>query len=255
VEGKLWILGSGTSQGVPVIGCGCEVCTSLDTKDVRLRASVHVVWGGKSIQVDCGPDFRQQFLANNLSRVDALLCTHEHQDHISGMDDLRPIIFRQKSGIRVLATPRVQKRLLEQFSYAFAAEKYPGAPTFDLEDMPDEIVVDKQNSVFPIPIQHGNWPVLGFRFKDLVYMTDCNGISAENEVKLKGANTLIISGLRHTSHHSHFSLEEAVDFGKKRGFSRIIITHISHELGKRENIEPNLPEGVELAYDGQVIRF
>lgn len=255
LKGKLIVLGTGTSQGVPVIGCHCAVCTSSNPHDARLRSSIHVEWGGKAIQVDCGPDFRQQFLREGLSEVDALLLTHEHQDHIAGMDDLRPIIFRQKRGIRVLATPRVQDRLREQFAYAFATKKYPGAPTFEVEDMPEEIEISEGCKITPIPIHHGSWPVLGFRFNDLVYLTDCNGIDPVNEFKLEGAKTLIVSGLRHESHYSHFSLTEAIEFGKTRGFERIIITHISHELGTEEEISPTLPDGVELGYDGMVLEF
>lgn len=253
MAGQLIILGSGTSQGVPVIGCDCEVCKSKNPLDQRFRASVYVNLNGHAIQVDCGPDFRQQFLSNNLHHIDLLLLTHEHQDHIAGMDDLRPLIFRQKKGVRVLATERVQNRLKEMYSYAFEEIKYPGAPSFDLEEMPRVIGLDDQTHIVPIKVTHGLWPVLGFRFGKVVYLTDCKGVEPGEEVKFKGADTLIVSGLRHKTHHSHFSLDEAIEFGKQHAFNRIIITHISHDLGLHEEVSKNLPEGVELAYDGQVI--
>lgn len=255
MSGQLIILGSGTSQGVPVIGCQCEVCQSSDSKDQRFRASVHVVINGHTVQVDCGPDFRQQFLSNHLHHIDLLLLTHEHQDHIAGMDDLRPLIFKQKKGVRVLATPRVQDRLREMYSYAFEENKYPGAPSFDLEKMPRVIVLDDKTQIVPIRVTHGSWPVLGFRFNQVVYLTDCKGIEEGEETKFKGADILIVSGLRHKPHHSHFSLEEAIAFGQKHNFKRIIITHISHDLGLHADVSKKLPKGVELAFDGQVINL
>ena len=248
---SLEFFGSGTSQGVPIIGCACSVCTSLDPNDRRLRASVLISTSTTKVLIDCGPDFRQQMLRTNHARLDAVVLTHEHMDHVAGLDDLRPLIFAQNQPMQLWTTDRVEKRLREQFAYAFSAQRYPGAPEFELKRIEPGIDFAIGDQVWiPILGQHGTWPVLGYRIGDIVYLTDVSGMHKQEQDKIRGAKVLVVNALRKTPHISHFSLEEAVEFARETGVSNVYFTHISHQMGLHHEVNAELPNGMALAYDG-----
>lgn len=253
---KLTFLGTGTSQGVPVIACECAICKSSSPKDNRLRSSVLVQSGHTQFVIDSGPDFRQQMLREKVSKLDALLFTHEHKDHVAGMDDVRAFNFKQKKDMEVFAHPRVQEALKREFAYVFSEIKYPGIPQVKLNNIehfsPFSIGDIKIN---PIEVMHYKLPVLGFRMKNLVYITDANYISDQEFEKIKGCDTLILNALRKEEHISHFTLDEAIDIGKKSGARRVYFTHISHYLGLHEEVNKTLPENFHLAYDGLKLDF
>ena len=252
---KLTFLGTGTSQGIPVIGCPCEVCHSIDPRDKRLRSSVHVEHEGLHFQIDVGPDFRQQALANKIEDIDAVLFTHEHMDHISGLDDLRPYIFKYRKSLDLYASQRVQDRLLTQFGYAFLPpeKRYPGAPSFNNHLLTEEEFEIRGVKITPLPVLHGGWPVLGFRFGAISYITDASEIPDTTFDKIKGSEILVLNALRIHKHYSHFNLEQAIEAGKKSGAKKVYFTHISHDLGLHEKVEASLPEGFYLGYDGLVL--
>lgn len=247
---KVTFLGTGTSQGIPVLGSTHPVCLSADPKDKRLRVSVLVSWGDNNYVIDCGPDFRQQLLTNPIDHLNGVLFTHEHSDHTAGIDDIRPFFFRQ-GDIPIYAHERVVVALKRRFDYIFADEdRYPGAPAVTIN------LVDKETSfelsgvqVTPIEVMHNRLPVLGFRIQDFVYLTDVKRVEEEEREKLKGCKVLVVNALRVEPHHSHFNLEEAIGFAKQIGAERTYFTHISHLLGFHEEVEKKLPEGVFLAYD------
>jgi len=244
-------LGTGTSQGIPVIGSDHPVCKSNDPKDKRLRVSVWVRWEGYSCVIDCGPDFRQQMLRENVTKVDSILITHEHADHTAGIDDIRPFNFMQRAKLPFYAHPRVFESLNDRFAYVFATEnKYPGAPSIE------EIKIDKDSilhlggkKVIAIEAFHDNMPVLGFRIEGFTYLTDVKTISKEEVEKIKGTEVLVINALREVPHYSHFNLAEALDFIEKIDPKKAYLTHISHEMGFHEKVEKRLPKNVYLAYD------
>ena len=245
-------MGTGTSQGVPVIACDCEVCQSSDPRDNRLRTSLHLQIDDVSIGIDCGPDFRQQMLRAKVSHLDAILITHEHNDHIIGMDDVRPFNFRSRKDMLVYATESVQGQLIHRFPYVFATEnRYPGAPMIKLldlhKDQPFEIAGIK---IIPIEVMHGKLPVLGFRFGNFAYITDMKTISDEEFAKLEGVTHLVVNALHHNEHFTHMNLTEALAFTERVGAKKTYFTHISHRMGLYEEVEKTLPEGVMLAYDG-----
>ncbi len=243
-------LGTGTSQGVPVIGCQCEVCQSADPKDNRLRTSFYLTSNGDSIIIDPGPDFRQQMLRERIDKVDAVLITHEHNDHVAGMDDLRPYYFKQKEEIPVYGTDFVLAELRTRFAYAFDSNPYPGAPKFALHTIrSDESFYIKELKVIPILVAHGGGAVLGFRFGDLTYITDAKTISGTEREKIWGTKILILNALRKTSHYSHLALNEAIDLARDCEVPRTWFTHISHEMGLSRDVNASLPEGFALAYD------
>ena len=243
-------LGTGTSQGIPVIGSDHPVCKSTDAKDKRLRVSVLLEWSEYKVVIDCGPDFRQQMLRQQCKRLDAILLTHEHSDHTAGLDDIRPFYFRQ-GAISFYAHKRVFEALHQRFAYIFATEnKYPGAPSIT------EVEVSKESSfelfgktITPVEAMHADLPVLGFRIDNFVYLTDVKTISDTELEKLNNLEVLVINALREESHQSHLNLEEALDMAKRIGAKTTYFTHISHLLGFHAEVEERLPENVHLAYD------
>ncbi len=247
---KVYFLGTGTSQGIPVIGSNHKVCKSLNPKDKRLRVSVWVYTHNTSIVVDCGPDFRQQMLASKCTKIDAFLFTHEHADHTSGIDDIRPFNFRHGE-IPIYAHSRVIENLKKRFDYVFETEnRYPGAPSVKPIEVLNNIpftVGDIQ--VVPINAYHANLQVFGFKMNDFAYLTDVKTINSEEIEKIKGVKVLVINALREESHHSHLSLQEALDFVTLVQPEKAYLTHISHLLGFHDEVEKKLPSNVFLAYD------
>lgn len=246
---KVTFLGTGTSQGIPVIGSKHPVCLSQDPKDKRLRVSVLVAWKDYTYVIDCGPDFRQQMLRHQVNKIDGILITHEHNDHVAGLDDIRPFFFRQ-GDIPIYAHPRVLEILKGRFDYIFSnVDKYPGAPSVKqiaLENKPFKL---GDLTVVPINAHHNRVQVFGFRFKDFAYLTDVKTIDKEETNKLKGLKVLVVNALREKPHHSHFNLEEALSFIEQVNPERAYLTHISHYMGFHEEVQQKLPDNVFLAYD------
>jgi phosphoribosyl 1,2-cyclic phosphate phosphodiesterase len=247
---KATILGSGTSQGVPLIACNCLVCNSNDVKDKRLRSSIKIEVENKTFVIDSGPDFRQQMLRSKTKQLNALIFTHEHKDHIAGMDDIRAFNYVNKSAIDVYATDRVEEALKREYAYIFSDEKYPGIPEINLINIENKPFFVQDIEVIPIQVYHYKLPVLGFRFGDFTYITDANFINDAEKEKIKGSKVLIVNALRREQHISHFTLEEAIALGKELQVPQIYFTHISHQLGLHTEVEKELPSGFHLAYDG-----
>lgn len=248
---KITVLGSGTSQGVPVIACQCVVCKSIDPKDNRKRTSILIQDKGKTLVVDTGPDFRQQMLDANVMNLDAVLFTHEHKDHVAGLDDVRAFNF--KSGgkdMDVYAVPRVQEALKREFEYVFADNKYPGVPQVNLIEIGEEQFKVHGIDIIPIDVMHYKLPVKAFRIMDFAYVTDANYIAKEEKEKLKGLDVLILNALRIEKHISHYNLEEALELIQELKPKKAYLTHISHLLGEHKNVEELLPSDVYLCYDG-----
>lgn len=247
---KVTFLGTGTSQGIPIIGSKHPVCLSDNPKDKRLRVSVLFQWKDYNYVIDCGPDFRQQMLSNPIDNLDGILFTHEHADHTAGIDDIRPFFFRQ-GDIPIYAESRTVASLKKRFDYIFAKEnRYPGVPAVKI-NLIDKTTPFELNGlkVTPIEVLHNELPILGFRIIDFVYLTDVKTISDLELEKLKGCKILVISALRIKPHISHLNLEEAIAFAKKVGAEQTYFTHISHLLGFHEEVEQQLPENIHLAYD------
>ena len=247
---KVTFLGTGTSQGVPIIACDCDVCNSEDLKDKRLRSSIMIEEGEDLFVIDTGPDFRQQMLRENVQNLTAVIYTHEHKDHLGGMDDLRAFNFMLKKDINLYATQRVQKALKNDFHYAFADFKYPGVPLVNLVTIDKNPFTINQTKLIPIEVMHHKLPVLGFRIGDFAYITDANYISEKEKEKLKGVKTLVLNALRRKEHISHFTLEEAIDLMNEIKPEKGYFTHISHQLGIHADVSKELPSFVELGYDG-----
>ena len=243
-------LGTGTSQGVPVIACGCEVCTSADKQDKRLRASILIEAPDKTVAIDSGPDFRYQMLRANVQHLDAIVYSHEHKDHIAGMDDVRAFNFKQQQPMNVYADARVQTALIREFPYVFAEFKYPGIPQVDIHPIGLEPFDIGSIHFIPIEVLHYKLPVLGFRINDFTYITDAKTVSDTEKDKIKGTKTLVINALQKQTHISHFTLDEAIAFAREINAETTYLTHISHRLGKHHDIEKELPTGIKLAYDG-----
>ncbi len=243
-------LGTGTSQGIPMIACTCEVCRSTDPCDQRLRVSMHIETEGKSFIIDTGPDFRQQILRAGIQRVDAVLYTHEHKDHTAGMDDIRGFNYAQKSSIPLYAQAPVIEQLKREFAYAFGEDKYPGVPEIEVHKIENQPFTIAGVTIIPILVKHYFLDVLGFRFGDFTYITDANFISDEELEKVKGSKVLVINALRKTTHISHFTLDEALEVIEKIKPEKAYITHISHMMGLHAVVEKELPAHVHLAYDG-----
>lgn len=247
---KITFLGTGTSQGVPVIGSNHPVCLSNDPRDKRLRVSVLLSWDNYNYVIDCGPDFRQQMLTHKVSKLDGILFTHEHADHTAGIDDIRPFFFRQ-GDIPIYAHERVVESLKVRFDYIFASEnRYPGAPAVEVNFVEKEspfIIGDAL--AIPINASHNRLQVFGYRVSDFTYLTDVKSVSQAEIEKIKGSKVLVVNALRIEPHHSHFNLEEALAFIEKVKPHKAYITHISHLLGFHKEVEKKLPKDVHLAYD------
>ena len=252
---KVTFLGSGTSQGIPVIACSCAVCTSADTRDKRLRSSILLQVDDKNIVIDSGPDFRYQMLRAGVMHLDALVFTHEHKDHTAGLDDIRAFNYKQGEAINVYAHKRVQDALKKEFSYIFANHKYPGIPQLDLFEIGHHPFEVAGVPFIPIEVMHFQLPVLGFRIADFTYITDAKTVSDVEKAKIKGSKVLVINALQQEKHISHFTLEEAVAFAQEIGAEKTYFTHISHRLGTHQKISEIVPAGVELAYDGLCINL
>lgn len=256
MELKVTILGSGTSQGVPMIACDCAVCNSNDTRDKRLRSSVLISHEGRNYCIDSGPDFRQQMLINQVKRLDGIIYTHEHKDHTAGMDDVRAFNFIQQRDMPLYCTENVEKALRMEFSYVFSGKIYPGIPKVELKRLNGEpFTLPSGLRVIPIKLLHHKLPVLGFRFGDFTYITDANYISKAEKEKVKGSKVLIINALRLTEHISHFTFQEALDIIAEIKPEKAYLTHISHMFGKHEDILSWCPENVEPCFDGMVIEI
>jgi len=248
---KVTFLGTGTSQGIPVISCGCEVCLSDDYRDKRLRTSVLLETDDKTIVIDSGPDFRYQMLRAGVKDLDAIIYTHEHKDHIAGLDDIRPFNYLLKKNIDIYATIRVEQALRREFSYIFSEIHYPGLPQINLHEISaDHSFNIGETLIEPIEIMHYKLPILGYRINDFTYITDAKTISEEAVEKIRGTKILVINALQIADHISHFNLEEAVTFAKKINAEVTYLTHISHNLGLHNEVEKVLPDNIRLAYDG-----
>ncbi len=252
---KVTFLGTGTSQGVPVIGCKCMVCSSPDHKDKRLRSSVLIEIEGTTLIIDTGPDFRQQMLLNRVDRLDGVLFTHEHRDHVAGLDDIRAFNFLQQQPMDVYAEERVIRALNIEFPYIFTDKKYPGIPQLHVNKITNRKFNINGISITPIRVMHLHLPVLGFRIGNFAYITDANHISVEEMEKLEGLNCLVINSLRKEKHISHYNFEEALNLIQMLKPKLAYLTHLSHQMGRHSEVEKELPDHVLLAFDGLTMNF
>lgn len=252
---KVTFLGTGTSQGVPIIACRCDVCRSEDKKDKRLRSSIMIEDEGQTYVVDTGPDFREQMLRENVERLDAVIYTHEHRDHIGGLDDIRAFNYIMGKHIDVYADDKVEDAIRRTYPYIFYHEKYPGIPEIKLHHITGEPFTIGKTKFVPVRVMHFKLPILGYRIGGFTYITDANFISPEEKEKIKGSDVLVLNALRREKHISHFTLEEAVITASELGAKQVYFTHISHQLGKHEEVEKELPAGMHLAYDGLVLNL
>ena len=253
---KLTFLGTGTSQGIPLIGCQCPICLSTDSKDKRLRTSVMIQSETTTVVIDSGPDFRQQMLREDVRKLDGLVFTHSHKDHLAGMDDIRAFNYIQKKDMDVYANEETQAMIRNDFAYIFNNNSYPGIPQVQMH------LIDKNNAFtigditfLPIEVMHFKMKVLGFRVENLTYITDANFISAEEKQKIIGSDILILNALRREKHISHFTLDEAIEISNELESKQTYFTHISHQLGLHNEVEKELPLGKNLAYDMLSIEF
>ncbi len=247
---KFTFLGTGTSQGVPVITCQCEVCVSTDLKNNRTRSSLLIQSEKTIVVIDTGPDFRVQMLREKVQDLDAVLFTHGHKDHVAGLDDIRPFNYLLDKTIDVYAEERVQETLKREFSYAFTTQQYPGAPQIKLNTIDESPFMISDIPFIPIRAMHKDLPVLGFRVHDFTYITDANFIAETELEKIKGSKVLVLNALRKETHYSHFNLQQAIEIVEKIKPEHAYFTHISHHLGLHEDVEKELPNNVHLAYDG-----
>jgi len=252
---KLTFLGTGTSQGIPIIACKCPVCLSSDKRDKRLRTSVFIELDGQNIVIDSGPDFRYQMLRAQVEKLDAILFTHEHKDHTAGLDDVRAFNWVNKKAVDIYAEERVQASLKQEFAYVFAEFRYPGIPQLNLWTVENKAFNINGTEVIPIRAKHFRLPVYGYRIEDLAYITDANYISKEEKEKMQGLKVLVVNALRKEKHLSHFTLSEALALIEELQPEVAYLTHFSHQLGFHEEISKELPENVFMAYDGLQIKI
>lgn len=250
---RITFLGTGTSSGVPMIGCHCEVCTSTDEKDKRLRSSVLIESATTKLVIDTTPDFRQQMLRIHNNALDAVLFTHSHKDHIAGLDDIRPYNFFMQKAMDVYANSMTTEALMREFAYAFADKKYPGIPEINLVTIDETPFMIGDIPVTPILVWHHKMPVYGYRLGNFTYITDANRIDEAEKEKIKGSEIMVVNALRREKHISHFTLDEAVALVNELEVPQAYITHVSHQLGKHHDVNKTLPEHIRLAYDGLVI--
>lgn len=245
------VMGSGTSQGVPVIGCSCEVCRSDDPHDNRLRSALQVSSKDTHIVVDIGPDFREQLLRYPLPHIDALFLTHEHNDHIAGLDDIRPYYFIKREPIDIYCLPRVAEAIRERFPYVFQENPYPGVPELKIHLIEaGDVIRIGDIEVECLDILHGKLPILGFRIADFAYITDAKTIPTKTMTRLQDLDTLIINALHHSPHHSHLNLEESLEIVAQLRPEKALLTHLSHQMGLAKDVSRNLPPKVALCFDG-----
>lgn len=248
---RVTFLGTGTSQGVPVIACHCQVCQSTDPKDNRLRSSILLEYNGYTVVVDTGPDFRYQMLRQKVDRLDAVLMTHSHKDHIAGLDDVRAYNYQQQQSIPIYSNKATHDALRKEFYYAFSDYKYPGVPQLELEEIQaGEAFELYGESILPIEVMHFKMPVLGFRIGDFAYITDAKTIAEESYAQLAGVKVLVLNALQKEPHISHLTLEEALEVAQRIGPDQTYLTHISHRFGQHADIQQELPAGVFVAHDG-----
>ena len=252
---KLTFLGTGTSQGIPVIACKCPICLSTDKRDKRLRTSAMVEVDGQTIVIDSGPDFRYQMLRANVEKLDAILFTHEHKDHTAGLDDVRAFNWVNKKAVDIYAEERVQASLKQEFAYVFAEFRYPGIPQLNLWTVENKAFNINGTQIIPIRAKHFKLPVYAYRIADMAYITDANYISVEEKEKLKGLKVLVVNALRKEKHLSHFTLSEALALIEELKPEKAYLTHCSHQLGFHEEISKELPDHVFMAYDGLEIEI
>jgi len=250
---KVTFLGTGTSQGVPVIGCTCEVCRSMDYRDKRLRSSIHIAVAGKSFVIDTGPDFRQQMLREQIIQLDGVIYTHGHKDHIAGLDDVRAYNFLNKQDMPIFGTKDVLQQLQTEFHYAFGELRYPGTPQLQLNEINEDEFEASGIRIKPLPVKHFKLPVMGFRINDFCYITDANHIPDSTYEKMRGTRVLVLNALQREKHISHFNLPEALEVARKVGAEQTYFIHVSHRLGPHKQIEKELPDSVTLAWDGLII--
>ncbi len=248
-------LGTGTSGGVPMIACTCYICSSRDEKDKRLRSSILVQSSTTTLVVDTTPDFRTQMLRENIKKLDAVIFTHSHKDHVAGLDDVKAFNFFQKKPMDIYANALTQQALKKEFSYVFAEKKYPGIPNINMHTITDEAFIIGDIRITPILVYHLQMPVLGFRFGNFVYITDANKIDENEKEKIKGCNTIVLNALRRKEHISHFTLQEAIDLADDMKVPNAYFTHISHQLGTHKEINAELPSHRQLAWDGLKLEF
>ena len=248
---KITFLGTGTSCGVPVIGCQCEVCQSSDARDKRLRCSILVETDSTRLLVDCGPDFRTQILPQPFRRIDGILVTHAHYDHVGGMDDIRP--YCQFGAINVYADPVACKGMMEMLPYCFAETRYPGVPAIGLHEIHAGVSMTIGDiGIMPVQVMHGALPILGYRFGAFAYITDMKTMEHDQAELLRGVEVLVVNALRFDRpHHSHQLVADAVAFAQSIGARRTLLTHLCHDIGLHDQANSRLPQGTELAYDGQ----
>lgn len=253
---KITILGSGTSQGVPVIACKCDTCCSKSLKDNRLRCSIMISFEGQNFVIDTGPDFRQQMLNNKVESLRAIIYTHEHKDHIAGMDDVRAFNYREQRDMEIFCTDRVEEALKREFHYVFSNDNYPGIPKVKINRIDNlPFYLPDGPLLIPIEVMHYKMPVLGYRIDDFTYITDAKTISDSEKAKVKGTKILVVNALHRSEHISHFNLEEALAFIEEMKPEKAYLTHISHLFGRHEEIEDLLPKNVYVAFDGMEINI
>ena len=253
---KVTFLGTGTSQGIPFIGCPCPVCTSANRKDNRLRTSVWIQTDDASIVIDSGPDFRYQMLREKVYKLDAIVFTHGHKDHIAGLDDIRAYNYFQERPVPIYATEETQQALRREYAYIFSNITYPGIPQVDMHTINAKDPFTINGLTFtPIRVLHYKMEVLGFRIGDFTYITDAKYIADEELAKINGSKALVLNALRHEQHISHYTLAEAVDVAQNLDVAETYFTHISHQLGLHDVVDSGLPSGMHLAYDGLELNF